>query len=74
MNIDLYTKSVLTVIAISLSVIALQHSIPEANATQDKLQKVVICDQHDDRCARVGTASRDGSESADALLTVNYGG
>ena len=74
MNIDLYTKSVLTVIAVSLFAIALQISIPEANANQAKIQKVVICDQYHDRCARIGTASQPGSEPTDVLLTVNYGG
>lgn len=46
MQIDLYTKAVLTVIAISLSAIALQHTIPNAfaQAKVDKPIRVTICD------------------------------
>lgn len=72
MKVDLYTKSVLTIIAISLTIIALKISTPIANADQQKIQKVVICDPITDRCARVGTASKSGSEPVDALLTVSY--
>jgi len=45
MQADLYTKAVLTVIAIALSAIALQNTIPSAFA-QNKGQpvKVVVCD------------------------------
>jgi len=46
MTTDLYTKAVLTVIAIALSAIALQHAIPSAFA-QNIIQqpvKVIICD------------------------------
>ncbi len=72
MKIDLYTKSVLTIIAISLSVIALKIVTPIAYANQQKIQKVVICDPITDRCARVGTASKSGSEPVDVLLTAIY--
>ena len=43
MTTDLYTKAVLTVIALALSAIALQHAIPSAFA-QSGIQKVIICD------------------------------
>jgi len=43
MTTDLYTKAVLTVIAIALSAIALQHTIPSAFA-QNNLTKVIICE------------------------------
>ena len=52
MKTDLYTKSVLTVIAISLAGIALQHTIPSAFA-QGNVQKVVICDSVGVSCAQV---------------------
>jgi hypothetical protein len=54
-------------------VIAIQNSIPSANAKQKNIQKVMICDPIQDRCARVGTASSPGSEPSDVLLTVVYG-
>ena len=43
MKIDLYTKVVLAVIALSLATIALQHAIPSAFA-QSNLTKVIICE------------------------------
>jgi hypothetical protein len=43
MKTDLYTKAVLTVIALSLATIALQHTIPSAFA-QNRITKVAICD------------------------------
>jgi hypothetical protein len=54
MKTDLYTKAVLTVIALALSAIALQHAIPSALA-QSGVQKVVICDSiyGDASCARI---------------------
>ena len=54
MTTDLYTKAVLTVIAIALSAIALQQAIPSAFA-QSSVQRVVICDaeMRDWICARV---------------------
>jgi hypothetical protein len=42
MTTDRYTKVVLTIIAISLATIALQHTIPSAFA--QTAQRVVICD------------------------------
>jgi hypothetical protein len=56
MTTDLYTKAVLTVIALSLATIALQHVIPSAFA-QSGIQKVMICDPKDhSECSRVGPA------------------
>lgn len=53
MKTDLYTKFVLTVIALALSAIALQNTIPSAFA-QSNIQKVVICDPQDtSTCAKV---------------------
>ena len=58
MTTDLYTKAVLTVIAIALSAIALQHAIPSAFA-QSGIQKVIICDSlhGGDYCARVSSGA-----------------
>lgn len=45
MKTDLYTKFVLTVIAIALASIALQHTIPAAYAQNNgQPVKVIICD------------------------------
>ena len=56
MKSDLYTKFVLTVIALSLFVIAIQYSIPSAFAQSGGLQKVVICDaRYPSFCADVST-------------------
>ena len=45
MKTDLYTKFVLTVIALALSAIALQNTIPSAFAqTNRQPVKVIICD------------------------------
>lgn len=53
MKSDLYTKFILTVIAIALSAIAVQHSLAPAYA-QSTIQKVVICDPQDtSTCAKV---------------------
>ena len=54
MTTDLYTKAVLTVIALALSAIVLQQAIPSAFA-QSSVQRVVICDaeNRDAVCARV---------------------
>ena len=59
MQIDLYTKAVLTVIAISLSAITLQHTIPNAfaQAKVDKPIRVTICDPDSEgifmKCAKI---------------------
>jgi hypothetical protein len=53
MKIDLYTKAVLSVIALALSTIAINLAVPTAFA-QGTIQKVVICDPQDiSRCAKV---------------------
>ena len=54
MTTDRYTKAVLTVIAISLAVIALQHTIPSAfSQTNNAPIKVIICESAYGSCARV---------------------
>ncbi len=56
MKSDLYTKFVLTVIALSLSAIAIQNTIPSAFAQSGGIQKVVICDaRYPSFCADVST-------------------
>ena len=45
MTTDRYTKVVLTIIAISLATIALQHTIPSAFA-QSSAMRVIICDSY----------------------------
>lgn len=55
MTTDRYTKAVLTVIAISLAVIALQHTIPSAFAQSNRPLKVWLCDPtNPDWCADIG--------------------
>ena len=44
MKTDLYTKTVLTIIAVSLAIIALRHSIPSAFAQSPQMSYVIICD------------------------------
>ena len=57
MTTDLYTKAVLTVIAIALSGIALQHAIPSAFAQSNRPIKVLLCDPtKPDWCADIGRA------------------
>ena len=51
MKIDIYTKAVLTVIAVSLSAISIQMAIGSAHAA-GALTKVEICDKYGD-CAEV---------------------
>jgi len=59
MTNDRYTKIVLTVIAVSLSTIALQQVIPSAFAQQSPI-KVVICDPNNANfCANIGTLNND---------------
>lgn len=54
MQTDLYTKAVLTVIAIALSAIALQHAIPSAFAQNNSAIKVILCESTYGNCARIG--------------------
>ncbi len=44
MKIDFYTKSVLTVIAIALSIIAVKNTIPSAKAQTDGPVHVIVDD------------------------------
>lgn len=46
MNTDRYTKSVLTVIAVSLSIIAGEKVISVATADAGAIQRVAICDPY----------------------------
>ena len=56
MKTDLYTKFVLSVIALTLSAIAIQSSIPSASAQSGGIQKVIICDaRYPNFCADVST-------------------
>ena len=59
MTTDTYTKAVLTVIAISLAVIALQHTIPSASAqaynSQSRVQLVAICNPDGKACADINS-------------------
>ena len=52
MKIDFYTKSVLTIIAISTSALALKEFVPIAHA-QNRPTKVVICNEDGSRCVDV---------------------
>ena len=51
MSFDVYTKSVLTVIAAALCALVAQNAIPQSKAESGQLQKVQICDDHD--CVRL---------------------
>jgi len=65
MTTDRYTKVVLTIIAVSLAAIALQHTIPSAFAQSSGITKVAICDLKFDNCAAVVG----GQGTPSALLT-----
>ena len=59
MTTDRYTKVVLTVIALSLAVIAAQHVIPSAFAQKTSITRVAICDVSDpEKCAPIGWVNR----------------
>ena len=63
MKTDLYTKAVLTVIAISLSAIAVQHTIPNAFAQQNTQPiKVMICDPNPNWYNSYGYNSSSGDQ------------
>ena len=58
MTTDMYTKAVLTVIAIALSAIALQHAIPSAFAqayNRSGVQLVAICNPDGKNCADINS-------------------
>jgi hypothetical protein len=56
MQTDLYTKAVLTVIALALSAIAFQNFFPSAHAQSATIQRVMICG-YAEGCAHI----KDGS-------------
>jgi hypothetical protein len=53
MHIDLYTKSVLTIIAISLVLLVAQNAVNSVRAATE-MTKVQICDSSNGRCAAIG--------------------
>jgi hypothetical protein len=55
MKIDLYTKGILTVIALSLVVMAFKDVSPvnEAHAQSNKVVKMAICTSDGERCASI---------------------
>ena len=59
MKTDLYTKAVLTVIALSLTVVAIQLSVKDVNAQAfnrvSGVQLVAICNPDGKNCADVNT-------------------
>ena len=59
MKSDLYTKSILTVIAISLSLIAIEMTTKTANAqaynAQSRVQLVAICNPDGKSCAEINS-------------------
>ena len=55
MKIDLYTKSVLTIIAISLVLLVAQNAVNSVRAATD-ITKVQVCDGSNGQCAVVGNA------------------
>jgi hypothetical protein len=57
MKIDFYTKMMLTIIAVSLSVIAFKPSVSYGTSLRD-VQKVVICDSSGFYCAGVGALDK----------------
>lgn len=60
MKPDLYTKVILTVIALALVVIAGEKIISEAQA-QNRPTKVVICNAYGDRCAGIDGYNDNGA-------------
>ena len=67
MRVDLYTKTILTIIAAALAVIAGRGFVGPSAAADDGLTKVVICDLKG-RCAGVRTEPR--FPNYGALLTA----
>jgi hypothetical protein len=54
MNVDKYTKGVLTIIAIALTTLCIQNSIKDAVAASGGgVQKVVLCTQDGQKCAYI---------------------
>lgn len=71
MKVDKFTKIILSVIALNLTIISVQSFIPEASAVAPDVQKVAICDIDTNRCARIGGVSTDGGSETDALIVVD---
>ena len=55
MHVDYYTKAVLTVIAVALTISAMQNMVNVSNAQQSSIQKVTICDENGERCASIAS-------------------
>jgi hypothetical protein len=67
MRSDMYTKSVLTVIAAALVTLAVQQAIRSSVAATDQVQKVAICDPGDpNKCAPVIAMSVGGGQSVNS--------
>ena len=60
MKIDLYTKTVLTFIAFSLTFIALQNFIPRADAKIKATQAVGICAVNSEKCVAHYDSNKEG--------------
>lgn len=71
MKIDKYTKVILTIIAINLTIISVREFITDAHAVVPDIQKVAICDMETNRYARIGGVSTGGSPETDALIVVD---
>lgn len=58
MQVDRYTRGVLTVIAVALCVLVVQNAASPAGAQTGNVQRVVICDVGGFTCADVSALSR----------------
>jgi hypothetical protein len=65
MHTDIYTKLVLTIIAITLTILVLQNSIGNAIASGNNVQKVAICNEQGTICADVWQ-----TQGGDKRLTI----
>jgi hypothetical protein len=68
--VDLYTKTVLTVIAAALVGLLVQNSIPSAQAQYGRPTRVVICEESGINCA--GVARMPGVEGHPLLTHDPY--
>ena len=74
MQIDSYTKFIMTVIAGALVVIALKGTgiIPTANAHSGGVHKIAICNANGKKCATVNKKRGSAVETWDAIgLDIN---
>ncbi len=53
MKVDAYTKTMLTIIAIALTILVFQNSIRDVEAGSNNIQKVIICDRTGYSCAKI---------------------